>query len=154
MKNKKFVLAVAVVAVAAISFLGVTAQASHNGEGETLANRIATHFDLDKKEVQGIFDEYKTEMKDRKGSKMMGNFTDSTLTEEQQTALKEKYAELKEQKKALKDQNLTKEEMITEMKTIHAELITWAEENGIDLKSIKSGKKGAWMKKGAHSWKK
>lgn len=156
MKISKSMLAagaVTTVAVASLAGLG-TVSAQSNGNGDGLVDKIATTFGLNNEEVQAVFDEQKAErqvQKEENRAEHLQELVDNgTITTEQRDALETKKEEMKAAHEALKDQDLTREEMRENKEQSREEFQQWAEEQGIDLESIKpeGGKRGGHGPKG------
>lgn len=126
--------------IAGIAALAVTLTA-----GATVSNAFAQEssrvqefserFNLDQSEVEQYFEEKRAEKQqmkqERKSQKLDALVENGTLTQEQREALEAKLIEHHE-----------------EVRALHEELKTWAEENGIDLIAIKGHKGGHGHKAG------
>jgi hypothetical protein len=139
--KKKLVLTVAVVSLAGASFFGVTntfAQTPDN-QGTSLVGRIATKFNLNKADVQAVFDEdreeHQAKMEKRFEDQLTQLVTNGKITEDQKTKIIAKFKEMKEQRNANKDElkNMTQDERKAAHEQKRQELKTWAEANGIDV---------------------
>jgi competence protein ComGC len=141
MKLSKSMLAAGVVTTVAIaSVAGIGAASAHSNGNDSIVDRIATKFNLNREEVQTVFDEQhekmEAERKQEQETRLQELVDNGTLTEEQKTALQAKREEMHAKMEALRDQDLTHEEIHTQMETAREEFKTWAESQGIDLSTI------------------
>lgn len=136
--------AVATIGVAGVTGLGVASAATNSsGSSDNLIDKIATKFNLDKGEVEAVFEEAKSEREAEHQQKMEEPLTElvaeGKLTEDQKSKILAKHAELKAQMKeehgALKDK--TKEERRALFDQRRDELKAWAEENDIPTEYLK-----------------
>lgn len=140
MRKKYTIPLIAAAAMAGAIFLGANF-ASADSEGEsTLVDKLVTKFNLNKEEVQAVFDEHheerKAEMDQRRASDLQAKVDDGTITAEQKTLIENKLKEMDTQREALRDQDLTRDQMREKMQALHDELETWAEDNNINLEDI------------------
>lgn len=124
-----------------------------------LVEKIASKFNLNKDEVQKVFDEERNEMHEKmqqKNNERLSQLvTEGKITDTQKNLIQNKQKELKEQRVANKDsfKDKTPEQRKTEMESKKAELDAWAKENGIDLQylfqqlGVEMGHKGPGMQK-------
>ena len=144
---KKTMLGLAVAAGLGLSsVLGLTAANAASGEpGNSLIDRIAERFSLNRDEVQVVFDEFKEERQAEHQQKMEERLQQAVdegkITEEQRTLILEKQAEMQAFFESLKDK--TPEERKEALEQKREELKAWAEENDIPMPLIgKFGPKG------------
>lgn len=103
-----------------------------------LVDAIASKFNLNKSDVQSVFDEQRTKMEADREAEVKAEVaqlvTDGKLTQAQADKINAKRAELQKEREANKatNQSKTREEMKAEMETKRTALETWAKENGID----------------------
>lgn len=137
-------ISVAVITLAGAGLFGATntfAQ-SADEQGTSLAQRIATKFNLNQSEVESVFKEYKaehhTKMQARFEERLTQAVKDGKITEDQKTKILAKFKEHMADKKAVHEKfnNMTYEERKAAKETKHKELKTWAEENGIDMQVL------------------
>lgn len=103
-----------------------------------IVQKIADRFNLNVGEVQKVFDDER----DERRADMYAHFaerlndlvTEGKLTESQKGAILNKHEEMQDKMEELK--NLTPEERIGKMQSIHDEFKKWAEDQGIDLSLI------------------
>jgi polyhydroxyalkanoate synthesis regulator phasin len=130
-----------VTTIAAASALGIGAASAQSSSGTSIVDRIATKFNLNRDEVQTVFDEQHTEMEanheQEQSTRLQALVDKGTITADQKTALEAKHTEMEAARDALKDQNLTREEMHTKMDAARTEFETWAKDQGIDLATIR-----------------
>lgn len=131
--------------VTTIGLAGVTgvgmASAMTNTSGTdpftNLVDAISTKFNLNKDEVQKVFDEQRTAMQAERETKVKEEVaqlvTDGKITQAQADAINAKRAELQKEREAAKSSpdTKTRAEMKSEMDARRTELETWAKDNGI-----------------------
>lgn len=110
----------------------VNAQSSTSG-GTSLVDKIAQKFNLNKSDVQKVFDEDRASHEAERQQKMEERLTqavkDGKLTQAQADAIKAKLQEMKTFMDSLKDK--TEQERRDAMKTKMDELKQWAADNNI-----------------------
>lgn len=140
MKKKSITLAVlAVPAIAAMMYLGV-GMASAEGNGEDLAARIATKFNLNQAEVEQVFEEHREERDAERqqdvSDRLQERVDSGEITAEQKTLIENKLKEMENTREELRDQDLSREEIQTKMKAMREELKTWTESNDLELEDV------------------
>lgn len=111
--------------------------------GNTLVDKIASKFNLNKSDVQKVFDEersaHEAEHKARVEERLQTMVDEGSITSDQKTAILQKLDELKaahdENRDSMKD--LTKEQRKAKMDERKAELESWAKQQGLDLSKLK-----------------
>jgi len=104
----------------------------------SLVDALATKFNLDKDDVQTVFDEQRTKMEAEREAEVKQEVaqlvTDGKITQAQADKINAKRAELKTEREAAKDANAgkTREEMKATMDAKRDELKQWASDNDID----------------------
>ena len=131
-----------VTTVAAGSLLGVASAATSSSDPQGgLIDKLVSKFNLNKEEVQAVFDEAHEERHaemEAKRSEHLQELVDAgTITAEQKTALEAKFEEMHTNREALRDQDLTEEERRTKMDEARDAFESWAEQQGIDLDAIR-----------------
>jgi len=135
------------------SMLAVSAAGAHGSTSSSTgrATEFAERFDLSEDEVKQYFEErrgeYQAEREEKHAERLEALVEDGTLTQEQADALSAKKDEIHEAKEALQDGDLTRSEMREQMEAAREEFKTWADEQGIDLDSIRQDSEG---EKGDH----
>lgn len=120
-----------------------TSSSDSNNPMSSLVDAIATKFNLDKTQVQQVFDEQKTKMDAEREQEVKDELaqlvTDGKLTQAQSDAITTKRAELEKEREANRDsfKDKTAEERKSEMDTKRTELEQWAKDNGIDTQYLK-----------------
>jgi predicted phage gp36 major capsid-like protein len=120
-----------------------TSSSDSNNPMSSLVDAIATKFNLDKTQVQQVFDEQKTKMDAEREQEVKDELaqlvTDGKLTQAQSDAITAKRAELEKEREANRDsfKDKTAEERKSEMDTKRTELEQWAKDNGIDTQYLK-----------------
>lgn len=142
----------ALAVVGTVGIVGVnTANAqsdSNNSPMSGLVEKLATKFNLNKADVQKVFDENHQEREAKRAedqSTRLQKLVDAgTITADQKTKIEAKFKELQTAREAdrgsLKD--LTKEERKAKMDAQRTELEAWAKDNGIDVTKLQ----GIFMK--------
>jgi hypothetical protein len=136
--KKSLLLAVAVTTIG-LAGMGAAAKAAttSNTEGTGLVDKIAQKFNLNKDDVQKVFDEdrqsHEAEHQAKMEERLSQAVTDGKITEEQKTKILAKIKELdaarESEREAMKDK--TQEERKTLMEQKRAELEQWAKDNNI-----------------------
>lgn len=142
MKLSKSMLAAGVVTtIAAASVVGIGAASAQSNSGDSIVDKIATKFSLNRDEVQSVFDEKheerEAEHEQRQATRLQELVDNGTITAEQKTSLEAKHEEMEAKREAMRDQDLSRKEMRTQMETARTELEAWAKEQGIDLDAIR-----------------
>lgn len=143
-KNKRIVIpAVALSILLGAGALGIgSLYASEDNPQNSIIEKIAQKFNLNKDEVQKVFDEEREErvkVMQERFAKILDEAVDKgELTEAQKNLIIAKKAEIKGNIEAKRDENmdLSREEMQTKMKAQKEELEKWASDNGIDMKYL------------------
>lgn len=138
--------------VTTVGLAGVTgvgmASAMTNLNGSTdpftnLVDAISTKFNLNKDDVQKVFDEQRAAMQAERETQVKDKLAqlvkDGKLTQAQVDKINAKRAELQKEREAAKTSTDTKtrEEMKTEMDAKRTELETWAKDNGISTEYLR-----------------
>ena len=117
------------------------AQEASNPE-QTLIEKIAEKFHLNKDEVKAVFTEHKEEhrvqMQEKFEERLSQLVKDEKITEEQKAKILTKFSEIHANREAEMEKlkSKTPEQRHEVMKAHHDELQQWAKENGIDLESL------------------
>lgn len=132
---------VAGIATAGVTGVGIanaaTTSTSTTNPMSSLVDALATKFNLNKTEVQAVFDAQRTQMEANREAEIKKEVaqlvTDGKITQAQADKINAKRAEMQKEREANKDTATTKtrEEMKTEMQTRKSELEQWAKDNGI-----------------------
>jgi hypothetical protein len=133
----------AITAISAAGFTGVqiasaTTDAPSNNPMTSLVDAVSTKFNLNKTEVQAVFDEQRSVMEAEREAEFKEQVaqlvSDGKLTQDQADKLTAKRAELKTERDANRNahQALTADERKAKMAEHKAELDAWFEETGID----------------------
>ena len=140
MNIKKAVLvagAVAGVGLAGITGLGVASAATSTPQ-DSIIDKIASKFNLNKDEVEAVFEEYKTEREEERQQNVEERLTqaveDGKITEEQKAKILAKLEELKAVREDWKDK--TPEERKEAKEELHSSLKQWAEDNDVPLRYV------------------
>ena len=141
---KKIIIASTVAAIGVAGLVGGTAFAtSQSSDGsDSLVSAIASKFNLNKDEVQKVFDEQRTKQNTEREQKVKDELAqlvkDGKLTQEQADKIIAKRAELQKEREAnkptTKPSELTDEQKAAkqkEMQTKKTELEQWLKDNGI-----------------------
>lgn len=139
--------AVTGIGLAGLTGLGVVSAATDTSTGSdsganSLIDRIATKFNLNRSDVAAVFDEEKTAREAERQQKLEDRLTqavtDGKITEEQKTKILAKLEELKTQMEANRDamKDKTPQERHDAMKQQRDELQQWAKDNDIPLRYL------------------
>jgi hypothetical protein len=136
MKAKKVLLLTGVTSIVGLASLGGVVSATGNnntGGNDGLVDKIATKFNLDKSEVQEVFDAEREAREAERQLKMEERLTqavtDGKITEAQKESILAKQAEMKNYLESIKDKPA--EERKTLMKEKMEEMHQWAKDNGV-----------------------
>lgn len=147
MKKKLFILVAALALLGGVTLISVTALVQANSEDSypPIIQKLVERFGLNEEEVKAVFnearEERKVEMRARFGERFNEAVEIGDLTEEQKQLVLAKQEEIRAEREANREsfQNMTWEERREVMEAQRAELESWAEENGIDLKYLFGG---------------
>lgn len=146
---KKHLLAAGVAATVGLSAVGAgvahaaTTNSASTDPMSSMVDKIATKFNLNKADVQKVFDEQKTEMQAERGQKVKDEVAqlvkDGKLTQAQADAINAKRAEVQKDREANRDamKDKTQAERKAEMDKKKAELEAWAKQQGIDSQYLR-----------------
>lgn len=145
--NKKVLLPAVAFAVLGASIFGVNyAHADQTSNPEsTIVQKLADKFNLNKDDVQKVFDEEhaarEAKMQTKNEERLSQLVTDGKITQAQKTLILNKQKEMKAEREANRGSNSTKtqDERKTEMEAKKAELDKWAKDNGIDPQYLMGG---------------
>ena len=146
--NKKKMLAAAIASLGIASVVGVGTVAAQEASGTSLAEKIATQFNLNKDEVQKVIDsdhaERHAEMQKRAEERLQEAVDAGKLTSEQKDKIVAKMKELESNRESKREEmkNKTEEERRAAMKAERDELKKWAEENNIPTQYLMFGGRG------------
>lgn len=147
--RKALVIAGITAAVGTAGLTGVTvANAATDTSSKTnpmssLVDAISSKFNLNKSDVQAVFDAQRTEMQQQQEDDIKKEVaqlvTDGKLTQEQADKINAKRAELQKEREANKDSDdsKTRTERKSEMDAKKTALKQWAKDNGIDTKYLR-----------------
>ena len=120
--KKSLLIAGAVSTIGLATLAGANAATAATGQ-DSLVEKIATKFNLNKDEVATVFEEYKNEKQAERQAEvsegLQDKVDDGDITAEQKTLIENKQDELKEKREASRDS-----------------LEQWADDNNLDLKDI------------------
>lgn len=125
--------------------LAAHAQTGTSASGTSIVDKIASKFNLNKADVQKVFDEEhaarETEREQRAADKLAELVKAGTLTQAQADKITAKRAEMKANREANKEsfKDMTEAERKAAMDAKKAELDQWAKDNGIDAKYLMPG---------------
>lgn len=117
----------------------VHAQTTNNNNSfSELVQMIAQKFNLDQAQVQGVFDQYKTQHQIKKidnwNSKLDQDIKDGKITQAQKQLIISKRQELQNNRPDFK--NLTSDQKKAAVKQQKTDLENWAKQNNIDIKYL------------------
>lgn len=149
--TKKAVSTVGIGAAVVVgSLMATSLVGAHPFSDESREERVAElaeRFNLNEDEVRTYFEEkreeHRAEMEEKHAQRLAELVEDGTLTQEQADALSAKHEEMRQGMEELRESDASREEIHEEMESLREELEAWAEEQGIDLDSIRAeGKHG------------
>jgi hypothetical protein len=146
MKAKKSLLAASAIAVLGLSALtALRANSTYAAANSSnLINRFAERFNLNRDEVQSVFDEHRSSQMAERGQIMQDRLaqavTDGKITQAQADLLLVKHTEMQTFMASLTDK--TMEERREAMQTKRDEMRQWAQENNIPLQNLAFGMTG------------
>ena len=146
--NKKKMLAAAIASLGIASVVGAGTVAAQEASGTSLAEKIATQFNLNKDDVQKVIDsdhaERHAEMQKRAEERLQEAVDAGKITAEQKDKIVAKMKELESSREARREEmkNKTEEERRATMKAERDELKKWAEENNIPTQYLMFGGRG------------
>ncbi|EKD86122.1 MAG: hypothetical protein ACD_37C00459G0003 [uncultured bacterium] len=149
------VMALAVLAGGLLTVTNASADDSLNTH-DTIVQKIADKFGLNKDEVQKVFDEERTarqaEMQTKNAERLDQLVKDGRITEAQKTLILNKQKELQAKHQANRDSFKDKApgEMKTQMEAERTALEAWAKENGINIEYLHGGGKFMIKSGGPH----
>jgi hypothetical protein len=149
--TKKQLISAAIVTALAggIGLTGVASvsaqQAQQDDGSSSLADRLATKFNLNKDEVKTEIDaehearhaERETEMKQNRETQLQKLVDAGTITADQKAAIIAKQDEIHTKMEELKNNGKTRDENKDAMEALRDEFETWAESQGINLDDIR-----------------
>lgn len=146
--NKKKMLAVGLASLGIAGVLGSGAALAETGSGSTLAEKIATHFNLNKDEVQKVLDQdradHQADREKQYEERLQKAVDDKKITSEQRDKILAKHKELESyfesQRDAMKDK--TPQERRDAMKTKMDEITQWEKDNNIPAGYLHPGGPG------------
>jgi hypothetical protein len=139
--------AVTTMTAAGMTGLGVasaaTSESGTSGDGtSSLVDKLATKFNLNKDDVQAVFDEERTDRQAERQQKFEERLTqavaDGKITEDQKDKILVKMEELESQRKENleKFKSMSEDERHEAMKSEMESLKTWADENDIPMEYL------------------
>lgn len=140
------VLIITATGVAATSH--VFAQNANSGPFSTLVQMIADKFNLNRNDVQAVFDQYRTDRQNAmqtRFEKMLNQLVqDGKITDAQKQLILNKWQELKanRQKDAANWKNMTPDQRKAARESQKQALSDWAKQNNIDLQYLYAGRMG------------
>ena len=141
-------LAAALASLGIASVVGVGTVAAQESGSTSLADRIATQFNLNKDEVQKVIDEDRdarhAEMQQRAEERLQEAVDAGKLTAEQKDKIVAKMQELHEKREAQRDefQSMTRDERRAAIQAQREELEQWAQDNNIPVQYLMFGGRG------------
>ncbi|MDQ5944570.1 MAG: hypothetical protein QG658_639 [Patescibacteria group bacterium] len=146
--NKKKMIAAAIASLGIASVVGVGTVAAQEANSTSLADRIATEFNLNKKDVQKVIDEDRDarheEMQKKVEERLQEAVDAGKLTVEQKDKIIAKMEEVHEKREAQREemQNMTRDERRAAMQAQREELQQWAKDNNIPTDYMMFGGRG------------
>ena len=138
--NKKIIIPIMTLALFAAATYGSKTFAYEGSYHSDLIAEIAQRFNLNRAEVQSVFDEQRGEIRARHQEmfeQRLANAVESgQITEDQKQLIIERHEQMQEERESSLEnwQNLTPEERRQANQERKGQMEAWAEENGIDFK--------------------
>lgn len=134
-KKRIFFPSIMALAILTIGILSTSSISAQDTSYSPIVEKIATHFNLNKDEVNKVFEEER----DERHADMFANWaerlddlvSEGKLTEEEKNKILDKHAQMQEKMDAIRD--LEPEERQEKLKAIHEEMSLWAKENNINV---------------------
>lgn len=151
--KQKIIMSALAVTLAGGAIFGTTyafAQ-SNTTESSTLVQMIADKFGLNKNDVQGVFDQFKTQRQTQMETKFEDRLTQDVtagkITEAQKQLIIAKRKELQGNRQAFLEslKNMTAADRKAALDKQHQDLQNWATQNNIDIKYLMPGFGGRGM---------
>jgi DNA repair ATPase RecN len=152
MKFNKIILPTILMAGAlAVGSIGVhLVSAQESSTYPQIVIKLSEKFNLDKDEVMNVFEE---EHADKEAlrlnmfeERLDKAVTNGKITAEQKTAILEKHEEMRARIDEIRSQDLSSDEIRTQMDSLHEEVKNWATEQGISISEIMPLARGGHMK--------
>ena len=149
--KKKIVVSALVLTILGASVIAtnqVFAQGANTGPFSTLVQKIANKFNLNKDDVQAVFDQFKTDHQTATQNQFIQKLDqavrDGKITDAQKQLILAKQQELQANRKVNFDnfKNMTPDQRKTAMQAQKQVLSDWAKQNNIDLQYLFSGRMG------------
>jgi hypothetical protein len=146
--NKKKMIAAAVASLGIASVVGVGTVAAQQSSGTSLAEKIATKFNLNKDEVQQVIDEEHqarhAEMQKRAEERLQEAVDDGKLTSDQKDKILAKMKEMAASRETKRGEmkNMSQVERHAAMKAEREVLEQWAKDNNIPTEYLRLGGRG------------
>lgn len=145
--KKSLVAAAALATIGTGGVIGVQAVSAESGTSNdpmsSLVDKLVSKFNLNKDDVQKVFDESRSEMdakREAESSERLQKLVDAgTITAEQKTKIEAKLKELKAERENDKEsfKDLSDDERKAKMDEKRSELESWAKETGLDLTKLR-----------------
>jgi hypothetical protein len=142
LSKKVFLPVTAIVLVAGLSFIGVSAVQAQTGSDRLsgLAQAIAQKFNLDQSLVQTTINDYNQQQKTNLQSNRLDQLVkDGNITDSQKQAILDELATLKSKYNPANWKDLTKAQRDEQIKAEQAEAKAWATSQGIDPTYVMPG---------------
>lgn len=147
MKNRILIAGTATaIGLSGVAGIGAVSAQNDSATGDPmsgLVDKLVSKFNLDKEEVQSVFnearEEHEAQREKQQGEHLQALVDDGTITEAQKTAIEAKIKEMKEEREANKDsfKDLSGDERRAKMEEKRTELESWAQEQGLDLSKLR-----------------
>jgi polyhydroxyalkanoate synthesis regulator phasin len=136
--------------VASLAGVGLASAQGQGGDHDSLVSKIATKFNLNKDQVQKVFDEEHEAKHAERDKQIQDKITqavkDGKITKDQANKLTAKHEEMEKFMESLKGK--TSEERREAMNTKRDEMKKWMEDNNIPNNLLGFGKQGKGMMRG------
>ncbi len=145
--KRSALIAAAVTTVGVASFAGAGLVSADALQGsathQSLVDKIADKFHLNRSEVQAVFDENRVEHQDERQARVQDRLDalvkDGTITQSQKTAIEAKLVSLQQERESSrgKMQEMSADERRQHMQQQRADLEAWANDQGLNLRELR-----------------
>lgn len=137
LKNRFLLPTVLVVSLLMVGVLTASLVSAQDSAYPTIIERLSSRFNLNKDEVQQVFeevrDEHKADMYARWADRLGDFVAEGKITEDQKQAILDKHEEVEAKMEEIRSQNLTEDERREKVRALHDELRSWSDEQGLNF---------------------
>lgn len=156
-KRVKIMIPTALIVIAIFAlFNSSQALADNDVQNLPIVKKLAERFNLEEDEVEAVFDDVRHEhhmvMHETLSERLSQAVSDGSLTEDQKNAILAKHDEMQADREAIRWEfaDMTADQRREQMQERHEEMLSWADENGIDPKYMHLSSQKGHMR--GHKW--